>query len=97
VLLPRETGVFTDIEQWIEIRRRVLSGELSKRAACAEYGLHWQTLAKILSHSEPPGYRRSRPRRSKLEPYLPVVHEILERDRKVHRKPAGGWARHQRC
>ena len=50
--------MFTDMEKWIEIRRRVLSGELSKRAACVEYGIHWETLKKILAHSEPPGYRR---------------------------------------
>ena len=56
------------MEQWIEIRRRVLNGELSKRAACAEYGIHWDTLKKILTHSEPPGYRLTKPRRSKLEP-----------------------------
>jgi hypothetical protein len=75
------------MEQWIEIRRRVLNGELSKRAACAEYGIHWDTLKKILTHSEPPGYRLTKPRRSKLEPFLPVIHEILESDRHVHRKP----------
>ena len=74
------------MEQWIEIRRRVLNGELSKRAACAEYGIHWDTLKKILTHSEPPGYRLTKPRRSKLEPFLPVIHEILESDRHVHRK-----------
>jgi len=74
------------MEQWIEIRRRVLNGELSKRAACAEYGIHWDTLTKILTHSEPPGYRLTKSRPSKLEPFLPVIHEILESDRTVHRK-----------
>ncbi len=29
--------MFTDMEKWAEIRRRVLSGEISKRAACAQY------------------------------------------------------------
>ena len=43
------------MEQWIEIRRRVLNGKLSKRAACAEYGIHWDTLTKILTHSDPAG------------------------------------------
>ena len=78
--------MFTNMDQWIEIRRRVLNGELSKRAACVEYGIHWDTLTKILTHSEPPGYRMTKPRASKLEPFLPVIHEILENDRKVHRK-----------
>jgi len=78
--------VFTDMEQWAEIRRRVLSDEISKRAACAEYDIHWDTLQKILTHPEPPGYRLTKPRRSKLDPFLPIIHEILESDRTVHRK-----------
>ncbi len=41
------------MEIWTEVRRRVLAGELSKRAACQEYGLNWRTLEKILSHVAP--------------------------------------------
>ena len=78
--------MFTDMEKWAEIRRRVLIGEISKRAACSEYAIHWETLQKILTHTEPPGYRRTKPRASKLTPYLPIIHEILRRDRQVHRK-----------
>ena len=43
--------MFTDMEKWIEIRRRVLGGEISKRAACEEYDIHWDTLTKILTHT----------------------------------------------
>lgn len=71
--------MFTDMEKWVEIRRRVLSGEISKRAACAEYEIHWDTLKKILTHTEPLGYRQAKQRRSKLDPFLPIVHEILEK------------------
>ena len=74
------------MQQWAEIRRRVLNGEISKRAARAEYDIHWETLQKILTYSEPPGYRRAKPRVSKLEPFLPVIHEILENDKKAHPK-----------
>lgn len=74
------------MELWSEVRRRVLTGELSKRAACREYGIHWRTLTKMLQHPEPPGYRLQQKRPSKLDPYLPVIHEILLSDRKVHRK-----------
>ena len=63
--------VFTDMENWAEIRRRVLVDGLSKRAACREYDIHWDTLEKILAHPEPPGYRRTGPRpRPKLDPFL---------------------------
>ncbi|QDU59610.1 Integrase core domain protein [Planctomycetes bacterium Pan216] len=73
----------TDMEWWTEVRRRVLTGELSKRGACREYDLGWHTLTKILAHAEPPGYRLSRPRkRPKLEPFLPIIHRILEEDGK---------------
>jgi len=75
------------MQLWTEIRRRVLIDGLSKRQACREYGLHWHTLTKILEHTEPPGYRQVRPRRKrKLEPFLPIINEILEQDRYVRRK-----------
>jgi transposase len=75
------------MQLWTEIRRRVLVDGLSKRQACQDYGLHWHTLTKILGHTEPPGYRQVRPRRKrKLEPFLPIIHEILKQDRQVRRK-----------
>ena len=79
--------MYTDMEIWAEIRRRVLVDGLSKRAACREYNIHWDTLKKILEHAEPPGYRRAVPRpRPKLDPFLPVIHQILEDDKKAPRK-----------
>jgi transposase len=75
------------MQLWSEIRRRVLAEGLSKRQACREYGLHWHTLTKILGHTEPPGYRQARPRpKRKLEPFLPVIHEILKQDQHAPRK-----------
>ena len=38
--------MFTNMELWTEIRRRVLGGELSKQAACHQYDLYWDTLNK---------------------------------------------------
>ena len=62
------------MEFWTEVRRRVLTGELSQRAACREYALGWQTLKKILAHDEPPGYRRKEPQaRPKLSAFLPII------------------------
>jgi transposase len=75
------------MQVWTEVRRRVLTGELSKRAACREYDLSWQTLKKMLTHAEPPGYRMRGPRKKrKLEPLLPIIHEILQADRKAPKK-----------
>jgi len=44
------------MELWSEIRRRVLTGELSLRQACSEYGLNFRTVRKIVHHSEPPPF-----------------------------------------
>jgi transposase len=79
--------VFIDMENWAEIRRRVLVDGQSKRSVCRKFDIHWDTLQKILHHSEPPGYRRAAARpKPKLEPFLPVIHQILEADKKAPRK-----------
>ena len=79
--------MFTDMENWAEIRRRVLVDGLGKRAACREYDIHWDTLQKILRHPEPPGYRRASPRpRPKLDPFLGVLHQILEQEKATDEK-----------
>lgn len=75
------------MELWSEVRRRVLTGELSKRQACKEYRLHWDTLEKILRHEEPPGYRQQQPRKKPvLGPFVAFIHEILEADRQAPKK-----------
>src|SRR3954466_11918046 len=75
------------MENWAEIRRRVLVDGLSKRAACRAYDIHWDTLQKILGHPEPPGYRRIAPRpKPKLDPFLGVIHQILQDDKKAPKK-----------
>jgi len=79
--------VRTDMEIWKEVRRQVLTNELSKRAACEKYSLGWHTLKKILSHDEPPGYRQSKPRaKPKIDEFLPIIHQILVDDRQAPKK-----------
>lgn len=75
------------MEFWKEVRRQVLTGELSQRAAIKKFRLGWHTLKKILAHAEPPGYRQSqaRPKR-KLEPFLPIIQQILTEDRQAPKK-----------
>ena len=75
------------MELWAEIRRRVLTGELSKRGACKAYDLGWWTLKKILEHAEPPKYRLSKAKpRPKIGRFVPIIHQILEDDRQAPRK-----------
>lgn len=79
--------MYCNVDQWIEIRRRVLNHEISKRQACQEYALHWQTLKKILSLPVPPERREpGPPRPSKLDPFRPAIHAMLDSDRQSHRK-----------
>jgi hypothetical protein len=71
------------MEIWSEIRREVLTGALSKRAAIAKYGIGWHTLKKMLAHDEPPGYRQAKHRpKHKLEAFLPVIRQVF-----VERRP----------
>ena len=73
--------VRSDMEQWSEIRRKVLVEGVSKRQVCREYGVGWRTLGKMLAHAEPPGYRRKLPRgRPKLGAFVGLIDEILATD-----------------
>ena len=57
------------------------------RRAGMVFGLHRDTVRKMLAYSAPPGYRReSPPRRLKLEPFTGVIDAILEGDSRVPRK-----------
>lgn len=75
------------MEEWAEIRRRVLVEGVSKRQILRESGLHWKTLQKILEHSAPPGYRLKKPRpKGKIGPYVERIEQILKQDKEVPRK-----------
>jgi len=69
------------MEQWNEIRRKVLVEGVSKRQICREYGVGWWTLEKMLAFPEPPGYRRRVVRgRPKLGAFVGVIDGILAVD-----------------
>ena len=69
---------------WTQVRQHVLVDGHSKRSACREFNIHWDTLEKMLAHPRPPGYTRSRPKRPrKIDRVLPVLHRWLEEDRKA--------------
>jgi hypothetical protein len=87
--------VFTNMELWTEIRRRVLAGELSKLAACREYDLHWDTLNKILEHVEPPGYRRSKPNASLRSNAVAPLRKLLASSATVISGQFGSFAEGQ--
>jgi len=60
---------------------------MSRREACRKYNLNFRTVQKILEHQEPPGYRKKDARdKPTIGPFIPIIHEILEADKKVHPK-----------
>ena len=55
---------------------------MSKSEAVRLFNIDRKTVAKILEHSVPPGYRRSKPPvRPKLDPFIPIIDQILEEDK----------------
>lgn len=75
------------MEWWRKIRLEVLRGETSKREILRREEIHWETLKKILSHSEPPGYRMGQPRpKPKIGPYLERIAQIIEEDKALPKK-----------
>ena len=79
--------MYRNMEDWSEIRRRVLVEGVSRRQILRETKMHWLTLKKILEHSEPPGYRQQQPRpRKKLGAHLERIQQILKEDQAMPRK-----------
>jgi len=75
------------MQQWADIRRRVLQEGVSKRQILRETGMHWSTLEKILSTSQPPGYRMQKLRQKpKLGPFVDRIRQILQQDKQVPKK-----------
>lgn len=79
--------MYRNMEDWSEIRRRVLVEGVSRRQILRETKMHWLTLKKILEHSEPPGYRQQKPRpQKKLGVFLERIRQILKEDQAMPRK-----------
>ena len=75
------------MDRWTEMRKKILVEGVSKRQVMEEEGIHWETLKKILTHSQPPGYRMKQERpQPKIGPYLGRIKQILQEDKHVHKK-----------
>ena len=65
-----------DVELYACVRRACMYGVMSTREADRVFGLHRDTVRKMLEYSAPPGYRRqSPPRRPKLDRYRGVIED----------------------
>jgi transposase len=78
--------VFT-VELYGAVRRAVMVDGLSHREVARRFGVHRNTISKMLQYSAPPGYRRrERPVSPKLGPHIAWIDAVLESDRGVHAK-----------
>ena len=63
-------GWMYQVDVYLRVRRAVMVDGMSIREVSRVFGLHRDTVRKILAYSAPPGYRRQTPpRRPKLEPF----------------------------
>ena len=75
-------GWMYQVDVYLRIRRAVMVDGMSIREVSRVFGLHRDTVRKILAYSAPPGYRRQTPpRRPKLEPFTAVIDQILVDER----------------
>ena len=67
------------VDVYLRVRRAVMVDGMSMREAARVFGLHRDTVRKMLAYSVPPGYlRQSPPKRPKLEPFTGIIDRILE-------------------
>ncbi|MBU4563248.1 MAG: hypothetical protein KMY53_20450 [Desulfarculus sp.] len=79
--------VYKEMDWWTKIRLELRHAETSKREVMRREGIHWDTLQKVMTHSEPPGYRMASPRpKPKLGPYLETIVQIIQDDKSVPKK-----------
>ena len=75
------------VDMYSRVRRACHVDGMNNSAAARLFGIDRKTVAKILKHSVPPGYRRAAtPSRPKLDPFIPVIDQILEDDKRVIKK-----------
>ena len=81
-IAKEERGVYTGMEWWTRLRLEVSRGESKKREVLRREGIGWETLKKILTYPERPGYRLKEPRpKPKIGAYLERIAQIIEEDK----------------
>ena len=70
------------VELYNRVRRACHVEGMSKSEAARHFGIDRKTVAKMLIHAVPPGYRREGPPvRPKLDPFVAIIDQILEEDK----------------
>ena len=77
---PGKAGMFS-VELYGRVRHACHVEGLSQREAARRFGIHRNTVRKMLAFSVPPGYRRTKPPlRPKLEAFTAIIDAILAAD-----------------
>ena len=76
-----------NVDDYLWVRRAVQIEGLSKRAAARRFGIDPRTVTKMMTHSVPQGYvRTKRPVRPKLDPFIPIIDKMLADDKSRPKK-----------
>src|SRR5919205_2046395 len=79
---PREGRGMFSVELYGRVRHACHIECLSQREAARRFGIHRNTVRKMLAFSVPPGYRRAKPPlRPKLGAFTAIIDQILAADR----------------
>ena len=75
------------VHEYDLVRHLFYRDHLSRREISCRTGYHRRTINRMLQYSSPPGYCLKNPRpKTKLGPFLPIIDQILEDDRKAPKK-----------
>ena len=75
------------VELYRQVRLAVFRDGLSQREAARRFGIDRGSVKKMLEHSAPPGYRRSRPpARSRMDAHAAFIEQILAADQSAPKK-----------
>ena len=75
------------VDIYSRVRRACLKDGMSAREAARYFNKDRKTIAKMLRHELPPGYRRSEPpHRPTLDAYVGVIDELLRSDKALLRE-----------
>ena len=75
------------MELYLKVRRAHFQDGLSGRQIARDFGISRDSVSKMLSYSEPPGYRRTAAiKRPKLDAYVDQIDQWLVEDKDRPRK-----------
>ena len=75
------------VELYARVRHACHVEGLSQREAARRFGIDPKTVAKMLRHAVPPGYRRSKPpARPKLDGFTATIDQIVTADQSAPSK-----------